>query len=127
MAKSRRILKDSHKSKVLETAQLVVTAQMADQQHTDLSRVGVVWSGILDLEGPIPPSEVAAMLSAYDLVRATTLVDAHEHWVSAAAYAAIADATEPVHVKELAVLEDEKPKSSESATIGFVASRRNEE
>lgn len=127
MVKSRQTLKDIRKNKVLEAAQQIVTAQMADKQHTDLSRVGMAWAGILDLENAIPPSEVAAMLSAYDLVRATTLVDAHQHWVSAAAYAALADVTEP-QSQELVNVDDERSRISEpAAVVGFVASCRNDE
>jgi hypothetical protein len=68
---------------------------MEERSIEELTRVGVVWSGILDLEDAIAPSEVAALLSAYDLVRATTLVDSEEYWTSAAAYAALGAYSEP--------------------------------
>ena len=52
------------------------------------SRIGVVWGGILDLDDPVPPTTVAAMLSASELVMATSTYDSETHWIGAAAYAA---------------------------------------
>jgi hypothetical protein len=86
----------------------------------------MVWAGILDLEGPIPTSEVAAMLSAYDLVRATTMVDSRPHWVNVVAFAALADAADTamaadVSEKSEAINEDKTP-----TAIGFASSYKND-
>lgn len=94
MVRQRRQVKDARK-RILRNAEDIVTQRMEERSTEELTRVGVVWSGILDLEDAIPPSEVAALLSAYDLVRATTLVDSEEYWTSAAAYAALGAYSEP--------------------------------
>jgi hypothetical protein len=94
MVRQPRQVKDARK-RILRNAEDIVTQRMEERSTEELTRVGVVWSGILDLEDAIPPSEVAALLSAYDLVRATTLVDSEEYWTSAAAYAALGAYSEP--------------------------------
>jgi hypothetical protein len=94
MTIARRKVKDTRK-RVLRKAEELATQMIAENSVEELTRVGVVWCGILDLDDVIPPSEVAAMLSAYDLIRATNLVESEEYWTSAAAYAALGAYSEP--------------------------------
>lgn len=89
MLKPRTYIRTQSKG-VLQAADDIAMSKLEENYAVDLARVGIMWSGILELSGPIPPSEVAAMLSCLDLVRATTLIDAEQHWVGAAAHAAIA-------------------------------------
>ena len=126
MAKSRIKSSKTAKNQVLIDAQEAIYELIEDNQHIDLSRIGMVWAGILDLEGPIPTSEVAAMLSAYDLVRATTMVDSRPHWVNVVAFAALADAADTametgVSEKLEAMSEDKTP-----MIIGFAPSYKND-
>lgn len=127
MAKSRIKSSKTAKNQVLIDAQEAIFELVEDNQHIDLSRVGMVWAGILDLEGPIPMSEVAAMLSAYDLVRATTMVDSRPHWVKAVAFAALGDAADVANGTNLsdkleAIIEDKSP-----TVIGFAPSHKNDD
>lgn len=120
MTISRRKLKDARK-RVLRAAEEIVTQKDNDRIADELSRIGVVWCGILDLDDAVPPSEVAAMLAAADLVRATRYVDAEEYWVSAAAYSALG-----AH-SELCEYEHERPydsaKEDHSNPIGFATNK----
>lgn len=59
------------------------------EQSDEITRIGVVWAGILDLDDVLPPTTVAAMLAASELVQATSTSDSEQHWVGAAAYAAM--------------------------------------
>lgn len=120
MTVARRKVKDARK-RILRTAEELVTQRIADNSVDELTRVGVVWSGILDLEDAIPPSEVAAMLSAYDLIRATNLVDSEEFWTSAAAYAALGAYSEPYARPRAASAfdQDEEDTKEKSTAIGF--------
>lgn len=120
MVRQRRQVKDPRK-RILRNAEDIVTQRMEERSNEELTRVGIVWSGILDLEDAIPPSEVAALLSAYDLVRATTLVDSEEYWTSAAAYAALGAYSEP----KTATVYDIELEEAKSNPIGF-SSRPNE-
>lgn len=115
MVRQRRQVKDPRK-RVLRNAEDIVTQRMEERSTEELSRVGVVWSGILDLDDAIPPSEVAALLSAYDLVRATTLVDSEEFWTSAAAYAALGAYSEP---SQNSIYDAETEEEKEKNPIGF--------
>jgi hypothetical protein len=126
MAKSRIKPSKAAKNQLLIDAQEAIFEFIEDNQHVDLSRVGMVWAGILDLEGPIPASEVAAMLGAYDLVRATTMVDSRKHWVNVAAFAALADAADVTVGTEMsekleAIANDKSP-----TVIGFAPSGKND-
>ena len=126
MAKSRIKPSKAAKNQLLIDAQEAIFEFIEDNQHVDLSRVGMVWAGILDLEGPIPASEVAAMLGAYDLVRATTMVDSRKHWVNVAAFAALADAADATVGTEMsekleAIANDKSP-----TVIGFTPSGKND-
>ena len=94
MTISRRKPKDARK-RVLRAAEEIVTQKSQDSVVDEMSRIGVVWCGILDLDDAIPPSEVAAMLAAADLVRATRYIDSEEHWISAAAHSALGAHSEP--------------------------------
>jgi hypothetical protein len=82
------------KKTVLKNAEALLSEKIEQGYDTDLTRIGVSWSGILDLEGPIAASEVAAMLASASLIRATTLVDSEEHWTNAAAFSALGHAVE---------------------------------
>ena len=87
MAITCRPPKDIRK-KVLREAEQRATGPDVEQSD-DLSRIGVVWAGILDLDDGIPATTVAAMLASCKLVQATSSYDAEDHWVEAAAYAAL--------------------------------------
>lgn len=82
------------KKTLLKNAEALLSEKIEQAYDTDLVRIGVAWSGILDLEGPIAASEVAAMLAIVSLTRATSLVDSEEHWTSAAAFSALGHAVE---------------------------------
>lgn len=84
---SRRPPKDSRK-RILREAETRATAPEIEQSD-DITRIGIVWGGLLDLDDPIPSTTVAAMLSASELVQATSTADSEEHWIGAAAYAAL--------------------------------------
>jgi hypothetical protein len=113
---SRRKPRDARK-RVLRAAEEIVTQKSQDSVADELSRIGIVWCGILDLDDAIPPSEVAAMLAAADLVRATRYIDSEDHWVSAAAYSALGAHSEP-EVYDQEEIVDLKAESS-SNPIGF--------
>jgi hypothetical protein len=113
MVRQRRPVRDVRK-RVLRTAEDIVTQRVEENSYEELSRVGIVWSGLLDLEDAIPASEVAALLAAYDLVRATTLVDSEEYWTSAAAYSALGAYSEPDHV-----VYDVEKETDDKSPIGF--------
>ena len=102
---------------LLQNAEEVLTNQLSESYDVDLSRIGLMWSGLLGLDTPIAASEVAAMLSCVDLIRATTLVDSLEHWTSAAAHAALGYEVEP---NEDENEEKDTRKMSEKNPIGFV-------
>lgn len=114
---SRRKLKDTRK-KILRSAEELAAQMIADNGVEELTRVGVVWSGILNLENPISASDVAAMMSAHDLIKATNFVDSEEYWVGAAAYAAMGAYGEPhIHSESSPVFDQED--EGERTPIGF--------
>ena len=76
-----------------------------------------MWAGLLSLDAGIPASEVAAMLSCVELVRATTLIDAVDHWTNAAVYAALAYEADP-QTEEFSDSYSEKG-STQRNPIGF--------
>jgi hypothetical protein len=94
MLKNRPAGKDTRK-KIVKAADSAAAQRLSENGVGELARLGAVWSGILDLEDPIPASEVAAMLSAHALIRGTMLVDADPHWTDAAAFAVLAACSEP--------------------------------
>jgi hypothetical protein len=117
MTIARRKVKDTRK-RVLRSAEELATQRIAENSVEELTRLGIVWCGILGLEDIISPSEVAAMLSAYDLIRATNLVESEEYWTSAAAYAALGAYSEPYAREDNSSIDvdlDDKDKSP----IGF--------
>lgn len=106
----------SKKRTVLKNAEKLLSEKLELNYGVDLARIGAMWSGILELDSPISPTEVAAMLSTVSLVRATTLVDAEEHWTMAATFAALGAAIEPPPEQ----LEDDEPVSEKTINpIGF--------
>lgn len=128
MVRSRRPVRDARK-RVLRDAEDILTSKGSDHSMDSLIRIGVVWSGVLDLEDPLPPTTVAAMLAARDLVYATSTVDSEEHWIGAAAHAALGayseasfdDAEDSDGVKGV---EGDSTSSDGSLTIGFTSPNR---
>lgn len=118
MIKNKRYLKDARK-RVLREAESMVTSPEVEQSD-EITRIGIVWAGILDLDDVLPPTTVAAMLAASELVQATSTPDAEEHWVGAAAYAALGAFSE---VDEPEIHEG-KPASQ---PIGFAAPKPPQE
>jgi len=118
MLKPRTFLRTQDKG-VLQAADDIAMSKIEENYTVDLARVGVMWSGILELNGPIPPSEVAAMLSCLDLVRATTLIDSEKHWVGAAAHAAIAAYSDAQDVPDLGSEQDPEKEPHKENPIGF--------
>ena len=102
---------------MLKNAEALLSEKIEQGYDTDLVRIGVLWSGILDLEGPIAASEVAAMFASASLIRATTLVDSEEHWTDAAAFSALGHTVE---LDVLPPLDVEKPDDDKTSNpIGF--------
>ena len=110
--------------KVRRSAEDVVEAKKDDLYIEDLTRTGVVWAGLLELVEAIPPSAVAAMLCCHDLVRATSLVESEEHWISAAAYTALGALAEPA--TQDAEKAQKKEKQDPLPVIGFAASTKSQ-
>lgn len=117
-----KAVKDT-KKKVLRSAEDLVAEKAETAIVEDLTRTGVVWSGMLELEDPIAASEVAALLSAHELIRATRLVDSEDSWTAAAAYAALGAFSEPAgaEAEKIEVTEPKEP----TQPIGFVASAKS--
>jgi hypothetical protein len=117
MLKNKSTGKDTRK-KIVKAADSAAAQRLSENGINELVRLGAVWAGILDLEDPIPASEVAAMLSAHALVRGTTLIDADPHWTDAATYAVLAACSEPrveLFEQDVVFAEDEK----KSFPVGF--------
>lgn len=91
------------------------------EQSDEITRIGVVWAGILDLDDVLPPTTVAAMLAASELVQATSTPDAEEHWIGAAAYAAMGAFSETDE------LDPREGKITPSQPIGFAAPKPPQE
>lgn len=87
-----------------------------DDALEELSMIGTVWAGFLKLDSAIPATEVAAMLSASELVKATRFVESEQHWSSAASFAAVGSFCENVDTSESAQTEAE----DEPLPIGFL-------
>ena len=87
MVKNGRPHSDPRK-RVLREAEEIVTKPEVEQSD-EITRIGIVWAGLLDLDDVLPPTTVAAMLAASELVHATSTEDAEHHWIGAAAYAAM--------------------------------------
>jgi hypothetical protein len=100
-----------------------VVGRESDHHSDNLTRIGVVWAGLLDLDDAIPPTTVAAMLSSRDLVYATSTVDSEEHWIGAAAHAALGAYSEVGFFSEDAEeVEDPTTTSTVTSRIGFTSS-----
>jgi hypothetical protein len=91
-----------------------IAVDSEDGAPDDIARTGVVWSGLLDADSIIPSHTVAAMLAAYELVKATSHVDSEQHWTGAAAYAATGAYC------DLQAKDDENTESESKGPIGFV-------
>lgn len=87
MIKNRRPIKDARK-RVLRKAEDRIT-EPDYEQSDEITRIGIVWAGLLDLDDILPPTTVAAMLAASELVQATSSTNSEEHWIGAASYAAM--------------------------------------
>lgn len=116
MVRSRRPVKDARK-RVLRSAEDRVASRESDHHSDNLTRIGIVWAGLLDLDDAIPPTTVAAMLSSRDLVYATTVVDSEEHWIGAAAHAALGAYSEGT------IFEDDSAEPEESTVATSTVSR----
>lgn len=128
MPQSRGLKKQS-KSGVLSSVSDKVEKCLEDNQLEDLTRTAAVWSAMLDLESTMLPSQVAALLSVYSTIRATTLVDAEEHWTDAAVLsvaAAHADIAAISASKELNIQQDTDLPDA-PAKIGFASSISNQQ
>lgn len=88
MPLKRRKERQTH-SKILSSAKESADRLVDDEIVEELSRTGTVWAGILDLDEMIHPTVVAAMLSSYELVKATRFIESDPHWSEAACFAAI--------------------------------------
>lgn len=111
MKLNRRPAKDPRKRILREAEERVLQPEV--EQSDEITRIGIVWAGMLDLDDVIPPTTVAAMLSASELVQATSTSDSEQHWIGAAAYAAMgafSETDEP---------EDQEGKITVSQPIGF--------
>lgn len=116
MIKNRRPIKDPRK-RVLRKAEDIVTSPDYEQSD-DITRIGIVWAGLLDLDDVLPPTTVAAMLAASELVHATSLTNAEEHWIGAAAYAAMGAFSETDDEED----DDGKLTTSKIQPVGFAVS-----
>jgi hypothetical protein len=116
LIKNKRYLKDARK-RVLREAESMATDPVVEQSD-EITRIGIVWAGLLDLDDVIPPTTVAAMLSASELVQATSSTEAEPHWVGAAAYAALGAFSE---TDELSA--ESKEPETQAQTIGFTPSK----
>lgn len=124
MALKRKKTEKTH-VRVLKNAQDSAARYVEDRVADELSKTGVMWSGILDLEEPIPSTEVAAMLCAHELIKATRLIDAEPHWTDVAAFAAVGASCEVFEAREqdsldLDITDDEESQSP----IGFSPGHR---
>ena len=115
MIRNRRTPKDPRK-KVLRMAEDKVTDKDYEQSD-EITRIGIVWAGILDLDDVLPPTTVAAMMAAAELVQATSTVNAEEHWIGAAAYSAMGAYCEAE--EETQILEDDGKLTTGTFPVGF--------
>ena len=85
--RNRKPLTDPRKRVLREAEERITKPEI--EQSDEITRIGIVWAGLLDLDDVIPATTVAAMLSASELVHATSTYDSESHWIDAAAYAAL--------------------------------------
>ena len=113
MIRNKRYLKDARKRVLREAESMVINPEV--EQSDEITRIGVVWAGILDLDDVLPPTTVAAMLAASELVQATSTSDSEQHWVGAAAYAAMGA------YSEIDESDPQEGKITPSQPVGFAA------
>lgn len=107
------------RSRVLELADEISSRQIEDDSLDELTRVGLLWAGVLGLDEPVEATEVAAMLCAYELIRATRLVDAEPHWVNVASFAAIGASCERPEVGIDPLIDEDFDDKISGSPIGF--------
>ncbi len=117
MAKSRKDKPEEHSH--LELTKAFFEQFVESEIESDLQRVGVVWAGILGMDKPISASTVSALLSSYDLVLATALVESENHWARAAAFAVMGSKAEPEKQEEKLQIEGKSEKTTTESVIGF--------
>jgi hypothetical protein len=117
MAKSRKDKPEEHSH--LELTKAFFEQFVESEIESDLQRVGVVWAGILGIDKPISASTVSALLSSYDLVLATALVESENHWARAAAFAVMGSKAEPEKQEEKLEIEGKSEKRTIEPIIGF--------
>lgn len=116
MPLKRRREKKTH-SRILDSAQQSADRLVDDDIVDELRRTGVVWSGLLGLDEAISPSDVAAMISSYELVKATRFVDSESYWSDAASFAAVGAFCELEREEPPGVESDQK--EDDQLPIGF--------
>lgn len=127
MPLKRRKERQTH-SKVLSSAKESADRLVDDEIAEELARTGTVWSGLLDLRDPIHPTVVAAMLSSYELIKATRFIDSDPHWSDAACFAAIGAFCEKSYVENDHLsgrLDDEEDQLPIGFLPGHTTSPRN--
>lgn len=117
MARLRKEKPKEHVS--LELAKAFFDQFVESEIESDLQRVGIVWAGILGIDKPISASTVSALMSSYDLVLATALVESENHWARAAAFAVMGSKAEPEKQEEKVEIEGKTEKTAIEPTIGF--------
>jgi hypothetical protein len=128
VAQPSRVKKNT-RSKVLSSVADEVEKRLEENQIEDLTKTAVVWSAMLDLETTMLPSQVAALLSVYSTVRATTLVEAEEHWKEAAVLSVAAAHADIIAIsasKDQDILQDTEA-IAPSQGIGFAAGIGNQQ
>lgn len=120
-------LKKPKKSPVAIAAEKLVGTRLEENQIEDFEKIGTIWATMLDLDTPMIPSQVAALLCVSDIVRATTLIDSKKHWIEAAVLAMVgAHADEALISVESSEEQRQEEQQSSQARIGFVASSSNQ-
>jgi len=107
------------RSPILQRADEISSLQIEDDSLDELSRVGVLWAGVLGLDNTIEATEVAAMLCAYELIRATRLVDSEPHWTNVASFAAIGAACEKSDLPIDPLIDKDFDDKMSGSPIGF--------
>lgn len=120
-------LKKSKKSRVTSKVESLVESRLKDNQVEDLEKISTVWSAMLDLEMPMLPSQVAALLCVSDIIRATTLIDSEKHWIEASTLAIIgAHADQAMLSKEESTEPPKQEQDEQQNRIGFTGSSSNQ-
>lgn len=114
--KEPRAIKKQEKSALVKSVEEKVEKLIKENQIEDLGKIASIWAIMLDLEEPMLPSLAAAMMSVADIVRATTLVDAADHWQNAAVSAIMA-----MQADTMALLSTQQPTQKEAESIDLAA------